>query len=77
METQLLMVIKKHKSFRKRSQPHPKLLKSRLLFDGGYHQKALKSLKKIDNPMLFLIAIISLNTSTEKVEFMMKCKTLA
>ena len=40
-------------AFEKRSQPHPKLLKSRLLFDGGYHQKALKSLKKIDNPMLF------------------------
>lgn len=41
------------KAFEKRSQPHPQLLKSRLLFDGGYHQKALKSLKKIDNPMLF------------------------
>ena len=40
------------KAFEKRSQPHPQLLKSRLLFDGGYYQKALKSLKKIDNPML-------------------------
>ena len=41
------------KAFEKRSQPHPQLLKSRLLFDGGYNQKALKSIKKIDNPMLF------------------------
>ena len=29
-------------AFEKRNQPHPQLLKSRLLFDGGYHQKALK-----------------------------------
>ena len=40
-------------AFEKRNQPHPQLLKSRLLFDGGYHQKALKSLKKINNPILF------------------------
>ena len=40
------------KAFEKRSQPHPELLKARLLFDGGYHQKALKKLNKIDNPML-------------------------
>ena len=37
--------------FEKRSQPNLQLLKSRLLFDGGYHQKALKSLKKIKNPV--------------------------
>ena len=41
------------KAFEKRNQPHPELLRSRLFFDGGYHQKALKTLKKIDNPMLF------------------------
>lgn len=40
------------KAFEKRSQPHPELLKSRLLFDGGYHQEALKTLNKIDDPML-------------------------
>ena len=27
------------KAFEKRSQPHPELLKARLLFDGGYYQK--------------------------------------
>ena len=37
--------------FEKRSQPNLHLLKSRLLFDGGYHSKALKSLKKIKNPV--------------------------
>ena len=41
------------KAFEKRTQAHPYLLKARLLFDGGYYQKALKSIKKIDNPMLF------------------------
>lgn len=41
------------KAFEKKSQPHPQLLKSRLLFDGGYLQKGLRSLKKIDNPMYF------------------------
>ena len=33
---------KEAKSFRKRNQPHPQLLKSRLLFDGGYHQKSIE-----------------------------------
>ncbi|MEE2700135.1 MAG: hypothetical protein VYD71_02075 [Bacteroidota bacterium] len=33
--------------------PHPTLLKSRLFYDGGYYQKSLDELKKIEKQILF------------------------
>ena len=41
------------KAFESGTQPQAQLLKARLLFDGGYYTKALKTLKKIGNPMFF------------------------
>lgn len=41
------------KAFEKRRNPQVDLLQARLLFDGGYYQKAAKTLQKIDHELAF------------------------
>ena len=52
METRLSIVIKKRKKLSKKEPTSSRITQIKTFFDGGYYQKALKTLNKIDNPML-------------------------